>query len=217
MMKKTDNSKQVDTGRKNKKVYIIIFSIILIIIVGFVVFRLMNPVNPISKDPNFEEHGGFTFIRLSDGLWYTQLQSPHTGELFNVPFRYSPSEVKDVLIDREVPRAIVNSDLIYLTTDPDSSSSSVVAMLEIGRILGTTYGIMDIPTGSALTAWTGENDDFPVITCANATSLTRVVLFEESDKTMAYVNKDCIIFSGKDGDDLIRVADKVTFILLGII
>ena len=217
MMKETNDSKQGDKGKKNKKVYIIVFSIVLTLTIGFVIFKLLTPVDPISKNPNIEEYEGFTFVRLSDGLWYTQLSSPHTGELFNVPFRNSPSEVKDVLIDNKVPGAIVNSDLIYLTTDPNSSSSSVVAMLEIGRILGTTYKIMNIPTGSALTVWTGGNDDFPVVTCANATLSRRVVVFKESDKTLAYVNNNCIIFLGKDGDDLIRVADKVTFILLGII
>ena len=42
--------------------------------------------------------------------------------------------------------------------------------------------------------------DVPVFTCANATLSRRVVVFKESDKTLAYVNKNCIIFLGKDGE-----------------
>ena len=106
----------------NKTFILILFSLIILSL-----FSACSNNTKTTNNPNFQEINGFTFIKMDDGLWYTQLQSPITKQTLNVPFRNSPQDTKDILVDVRVPEKILNSNKVYLTTDPNSSSSAVVA------------------------------------------------------------------------------------------
>jgi len=115
----------------------------------------------------------------------------------------------------EVKTKILDKDGVYITLDPYGSSKSVLAAIEINRVLGTNdYGVFKIPTQSA--TYKPTNTTFPYITCTDATKQIGVIYLLVENKTRIASLGECVVVEGKDYDDLIKAADKLTLHLLGV-
>lgn len=184
--------------------------IAVIVILGLIIlfFSIRYLYNPETNGDNYV-YNGFKFTRVSN-LWFTEVQI--NNKLFRISMRYSPRELEHISVEPGIYEKIVSSKKIYFTVPGNLSSVAVLAITELGRIVGTRYGILNIPSQSALT----EGNETLVKTCKDAVNGTGVILFKTGNTTAVYSDKNCVIVQGVEEWDIVRAADRVTFGLLGI-
>ena len=186
--------------------------IAVIVILGLIIlfFSIRYLYHPKTNEDNYV-YNGFEFTKVSN-LWFTEVQI--NNKLFRISMRYSPRELEHIGVEPGTYEKIVSSKKIYFTVPGNLSSVAVLAITELGRIVGTRYGILNIPSQSALTE-ASDNGTF-VKTCKDAVNGTGVILFKTGNTTAVYSDKNCVIVQGKDDWDIVKAADRVTFGLLGI-
>ncbi len=201
-----DEKKEAD---KNSSRNIIIA---VIVILGLIVlfFSIKYLYHPETNEDSYM-YNGFKFTKISN-LWFTEVQI--NDKLFRISMRYSPRELEHISVEPDTYEKIVNSKKIYFTVPGNLSSVAVLAITELGRIVGTRYGILNIPSQSAL-ADASDNETF-VKTCKDAVNGTGVIFFNTGNTTVVYSDKNCVIIQGEDDWDIVKAADRVTFGLLGI-
>lgn len=174
-----------------------------------------------------EEHesytyNGFEFAQVQQGadtLWVTQIQV--RGQLYNIPFYYHPSEVEDVLFEEGLADAIVDNparpNMVYIAFDPDAGSRPVVGGVEISRLLGTRYNLLNMNVQSALTRTDNTTQvDSPIKTCADAIDGVLVIVYEQSTTNAIVHEGNCVRMQYKTPEDSIRVSDRFAYELLKI-
>ena len=100
-----------------------------------------------------------------------------------------------------------------------TDSKSVLALMEFNRILGTAnYGIYKLNVASSVIEATNKSIDLglPVITCENVTGRDTVVLLRLGHQNRVDTENGCVILEAENGDDLIRVADRLSYFLLDV-
>ena len=133
----------------------------------------------------------------------------------DIPFINDPSSLENIPIGKEVKNNILTKKGRFVTLDPYGESKSVLAAIEITRVIGTNdYGVFKIPTQSATIIQT--NTTFPVKTCGDATKDVGVIYLAIGNQTQIFSYKNCVVVEGKNYDDLIKSADKLTMHLLGV-
>ncbi len=158
----------------------------------------------------------------SSPLWVTEIVSH--GQPYYIPFYYHPRELQNVVLERNVTDRFVDPSqrpkLIYITFSPDAGSYPVVGGVEISRITGFRYDLLNIETHSALkSAVNTTGAEQMVVTCANATQDTAVLSFDEGDKDLIYQDLQdpwCIHLEYMGENDSIMVADRFAYGLLRI-
>jgi len=203
----SEELKQESDKGSSKNIILVVIIIIGLLVLFFSIKYLYHP--EIVKESYV--YNGFKFTKISN-LWLTEVQIGNT--FFRITTRYSPKEVEHVIFEPDVCRKIINSNQIYFTVPGNLSSVAVLAITEVGRIVGTRYGILNIPSKSALT-WANDNKTL-VKTCKDAVNGTGVILFRRGNSTAVYSDKDCIIVQGEDDWDIVKAADRLTFSLLRI-
>ena len=133
----------------------------------------------------------------------------------DIPIINDPYSIEKIPILNEVKSKILDKQGIFVTLDPYSNSKSVLAAIEITRVIGTNdYGVFKIPTQSA--TFKPTNTTFPYVNCANATKQIGVIYLFTGNETRIASLGECVGVEGKDYDDLIKAADKLTMHLLGV-
>jgi len=186
--------------------------LIIIMIVGLLVlfFSIKYFYHPIPAEESYV-YNGFKFTKISS-LWLTEVQVGNN--VFRITTRYSPNELEHITVEPGVYEKIVGSKKIYFTLANNLSSVAVLGVTELGRIVGTRYGLFNIPSQAALT---GSNDQgTPVKTCKDAVNGTGVIWFKTGNTTAAYSDGNCVIIQGADEWGIVKAADRVTLGLLGI-
>jgi hypothetical protein len=170
------------------------------------------------KDKGYTEstYNGFTVLNIS-GSYYTQIKMPERNRSHNIQMRLPPDMVDDIPIETGIKEHILAAEGLYLTTETDLGAKTVVAMVEIGKIVGDRYDILNIPTVTGLTAPVPNQPDRQVIGCSNATREVPVLLFLTGPETVVFKRDDCVIVQGKTEDELIEASIKLGYVLLGII
>ncbi|MDD5086908.1 MAG: hypothetical protein PHV16_04095 [Candidatus Nanoarchaeia archaeon] len=205
----TEQNEEENSSGSGKFLIIAVIAIVGLTILFFSIRYLYQP-KPIE---NNYEYNGFTFTKIEGyGVWFTEIQKQDKN--FRVSMRYSPMEVEDIPIDRTAYQVILNSNELYLTVPNNLSSIAVLALAEVGRITGTQYGILDIPSTGALTH--SKGDETPVKNCEDAVGGTGIILFNLGNYTRVYLEGKCVIVEGETDWDIVRAADRLTFGLLGI-
>ena len=197
----------------NTPLFVMIFIIGAIIVGFFIAGSLAGDGTDEGPEISYKKYNGFNMINIS-GMWYTQIQLPDSENVHDIEMRNSPWEVEHVPISEDVMAPTLNSSLIYLTIDPNMTSLGVVAMIEVGRITGDKYDLLNIPTRGALTE---KGKGAPYVTCQNATEDTRVILFRTADATQVWEDEGCIIVEGTNATQLVKAADRFTYQLMGVI
>ena len=202
------DEKKEETNKNSSRNIIIAVIVILGLIILF--FSIRYLYHPETNEDNYM-YNGFKFTKVSN-LWFTEVQI--NNKLFRISMRYSPRELEHISVEPGTYEKIVSSKKIYFTVPGNLSSVAVLAITELGRIVGTRYGILNIPSQSALTE--ASNNGTFVKTCKDAVNGTGVILFKTGNTTAVYSDKNCVIIQGKDDWEIVKAADRVTFGLLGI-
>jgi hypothetical protein len=215
-----DSPEKIVISKKKQNIQFIIFAGILILIFLAIVF-VPKLIQKTKLDQN--KYNNFEFVQKEDKFWYTVIQK---GEQpYWIPFYYHPRDLEDIPVEANLRAKFfdlqTNNGSIYITMDPDNANNTIIiAGVEIARITGERYGLLNVPTRSAFikqpsnsTADTGT----PVVTCADANDKIMVIWITLSDKNMIYSYGDnCLILEAKTYKDMIRVADRLMYHLLGI-
>lgn len=166
-------------------------------------------------------YNGFEFQQSGEGFWVTEVQSP-SGQQYFIPFHHHPSEVEDVIVHEDVRDILFGEkpSQLFISIDPDAGSRPVVAGVEISRITGNRYDLLNIPTSSALSRPADKAVDTPVVNCNNASAIpnsTVVVQFVHDPEANAIVrDQQCLVLFYKTPEDSIRVADRLAYMMLQI-
>lgn len=215
----------------HKKVWQVVLSIVLLLaLFGLVLYlsafagkgneyttRYGNKIKMV--DDNHYFFNGFT-VAKNGPVWVTQIEKD--GKLYNVNLRHGPLEVEPIPVTTDIQGKILTSRLIIYTVNPKASGVLPIAMFEMSKIITPAYQLLNIPGVTAFTepsniTVASLNQSYPIITCQNATATTRVIEFKTGDDTLAFSDGDCIIVQGKTDGDVVSVADRIVYELLGII
>jgi len=207
--------KETPEEARKKTIQFIIFTAVLLLVFLAIVFvpKFINK----TKIESYK-YNNFDFAQVGK-FWYTEIQSGNQRS--PVPFYYHPSELEDIIIDSTLKEKFFdmqrNNGSIFITLDPDSESNEIVlAGVEISKITGQWY---QIPTSSAFIKAPSNaltESETPIITCKHSSNRTLVVWLTLSDVNLASAEGYCVIIEAKTYTDMIRVADRTIYQLLGI-
>lgn len=161
-------------------------------------------------------YNGFEFQRIQAGLWSTRIEVG--SQPYTIPFYHHPRELEDIIVDADALLPVTRRpSQIFISIDPDAGSRPVVGGVEISRITGSRYNILNIPTRSALTRPSERQAQVPVVSCNSIPQNTTVIEFVQHNTTNAIVAEgDCVYLFYITPEDSVRVADRYAYELLQI-
>jgi hypothetical protein len=166
-------------------------------------------------------YNGFDFYKAGDGFWYTVVQKG--AQPYEIPFYYHPKELEDIVIEPGIKDKffdmVENNGTIFIVVDPDAESKAVIAGVEIAKITGRGYQLLNVPTYSAFSKEPTNmttNVETPILNCAAANNKTLVVGLVLTSRNVIYSQDYCIRLEAASYDDMVRVADRMMYNLLGI-
>ena len=191
---------------------------LLICLIGFIVFVLMNE----KTVPGTYKYGDFDIHQIIDpntgSVTYKIkmfVTNPIIGEKeVYVNTRYEPIQVENIVFEGDIKESIVEKKEVYLTIDPEENLTgrTTIAMLEIDKFIDNKY-FFNIPVNSAFTK---DHDNWTVKTCDDVDEKTCVIWLKLGEETKVYEEKGCIVLQGVTEEDLIMLANGLVFKILGV-
>jgi hypothetical protein len=218
-----ESSKSSGSKSSGSNNLILLYSTVGIIVLILVSIILLSNISSFDKDDSYVEYyyNGFLiqgFEYPDHWSWQTYIQIPELERSHLIEMRFPPDKVEDIFLDYTAVLDILNAESILMTTDPDLSSKAVIAMIEVGRIIGQRYDILNKPVTNGLTSFpSGMQSETPIIECSDASESVPVLYYKIGETTEVYKEGMCIIIQGKTDDEIIMAADKLGYSLMGII
>lgn len=223
--KKTSQKDKTETGLpiiKNGawKFILALLIVVVLFIVGGVLFA------DYEREQSTLLYNGFLFEEKGSGnktIWVTRIDV--NGQLYDIPFYYLPTEVEDVLFEPGLADAIshadIRPDIVYMSLDPEGGSRPVVGAVEVSRLLGNRYGLLNLNVHATLMRPPANrtdafNDTMVYLTCDNATDGVLIIQYEEAESNRVWHEGNCIRVTYKTPEDSIRVSDRFAYELLSI-
>ncbi|MBI5390427.1 hypothetical protein HZB02_02990 [Candidatus Woesearchaeota archaeon] len=228
----TDDERKKREQRSTRN---LVFAVLIVLAVTAVIIFLtmrssQTTLTPLGNDYTQLGDGRYLFNgfsiqragKLSTGESIWTIFVKVNASVYGVDLRYDPLSVEAIPVEKYISERIIAADTIFLTVDPASSSRYVMAMTDVGKVLGTRYAIYN--KEKVYTAFTSPspnvNDTLhPIVTCDDATNQTVVILFADADVpgVRAVNNYNCIIVQGKEGTmDVVKAADRLVYGLFGV-
>jgi hypothetical protein len=173
----------------------------------------LNLNGKLSPDKGYMYNGVHSFV-LSDGIWYTWLQSPSGNTIYSIPFHYGARETENISTIGAVNITLLNLQKnFFITTDPTVKEKFLVLSIS------EAYAIFLKTFDKNLTLACTNNDSVScankqVINC-NSTSLPVIYLISQNSTYVKYDN-NCITISG-NAEELLRATDRMLLDFLGVI
>ncbi len=202
-----------EADRNSSKVAL---AVVLVVIAALAAIILVTKA--LRKDYTYN---AFPFEK-SGILWVTYAEK--NGQPYRIPFYYHPSELEDIVAERGAEQVLLRAAqrgnvTVYITLDPSLKSKAVVAAVEISRLTGDRYNILNLETHGALTRKPEQSlaeTPRPIVTCANADNDTIVIWLTLSQANFIHTEGNCVILEALSEDDLLRVADRFAYMIIGV-
>ncbi len=200
MAKKTENNKQL-------KYFLITIMVLVLLFLAALFISKQTNKNDKNKYNNFD----FQYDE-EQKLWFTQVQIGSTPYI--IPFYFHPKDLEDIIVEEKVEDLLIvrKPEEVIVTIPNNTTPEIAIAAVEVAKITGERYKILNIPTKSALNE---RIEGLPFATCADATDKTVIISFEKSKKNIASSKGNCIALEFREGDE-IKVADAFAYTLLKI-
>jgi hypothetical protein len=204
---------------KKNNLNLVILSVVLVgILLGLIFIPNAIKKNQLEND----KYNNFEFVKQSDNFWYTVVNKGN--QPYSVPFYYHPRELEDIVVEDRIRAKFFetkeNNGEIYITLDPDGTDNKiVVAGVEIARITGERFGLLNVPTHSAFIKTPSNikvDMQVPIKTCNDANNKTMIIWLTVSNKNLVSSDGNCIRVEAVSYNDTVRVADRLMYNLLGI-
>jgi len=170
----------------------------------------------VEQDRAENRYNGYDFA-LAKNIWVTRIEL--SGQPYDVPFYFHPRETESVIVHENVTDPLLKYPVnqVFISLDPDAGAIPVIAGVEIAKITGSKYNILNLPTQSALSRETETPVQVPIVRCEHAGNGTVVIQFVEDPTTNAIVSEgSCVILFYKNPEESKRVADRYAYMLLQI-
>lgn len=220
----TNKSEEPSSQKESSTSWAITLGFIALILVALGLLYFYVQAN--TTDFSQYTYNGFEFRPAPSGqdtIWVTEVFIENQPYL--IPFYYHPSMVEDVSSEeglaRDLVQAILNPETpsperVYIALDPDAGSLPVIGAVEISRIFGERYNMLNLPVSSALSR-PDENIETIIMSCENAREGILVVEFQQTGRNaITLEGTNCILMEYDTPRDSIRVADRFAYELLGI-
>jgi hypothetical protein len=171
----------------------------------------------IAAEQEANRYNGFDFAQAQGGIWVTRLDVG--GQPYDIPFYFHPKETLTVGVHRDAPDVLLKARPreVVISVPPDGGAKVVVAAVEISRITGDKYNLLNLPTRSALSRPTDDvRLDVPVMACANATAERVIIEFVQGRQNAVIREGNCVKLVYTDVNESVRVADRYAYMLVGI-
>ncbi|MBW2990386.1 hypothetical protein KY348_01635 [Candidatus Woesearchaeota archaeon] len=132
----------------------------------------------------------------------------------DMPFYFLPSQVDYINLSSTITNKLKEAFLIMLTFNPDDKNN--IQFIEVTRFDLSTYFGKVVYNGVFF-----ESDEYelPVLTCANATIKTPVIIFNTTEiiNTPSIVEENNCIYLNARGTDFLRLRDRMLYSYHGVI
>ena len=185
---------------KRKKVWMNVFlaAMFIFIIVGMTLGGIGNFGSSEMK------YGKFKFT-IKDNRYVTKINNNE------MPFYFLPSQVDGINVSSVITNKLREAYLVMLTFDPEDETN--LQVIEVAR-LDLSYLLGKVIYNGVLTE--SEEYNLPVLTCANATLKTPVLIFNTSETT-GIVDIDNCIYLNARGTDFLGLRDRLLYSYYGVI
>ena len=90
--------------------------------------HVLNLNGKLKPEQGYVHKGVYSFITL-DNLWYTQLKSPKGTKIYSLALRYSPRDLKDIVIEGNLDKEFFdNKSEFFVSFNPTGKDFSSVAL-----------------------------------------------------------------------------------------
>lgn len=183
--------------------FLIVLGVILVLALIFFVYK---------QNSSSINYNGYKVYKTNQGYYNIEIYLKNDANPHYISSRYSPKDLEYIPVVLKLKERILK-DQLWVTLDKNLTSTSVVALAEITKITANQF-LYNIPTHGALTY---KKEDAPIKTCEDASpKSTGVVLLKLSDKVKISTKDECIIIEGRDEDEIIKAATRLTLTVLGI-
>jgi hypothetical protein len=127
-------------------------------------------------------------------------------------FYFFPSQVDYINLSSAITNKLKESYFVMITFNPDDKSNLPVVELirfDFSQLLGKV-------AYSGVLAPSEQYAELPVITCANATLQTPVILFNVTDTPSIIDENNCIYLNAR-GTDFLMLRDRILYSYFGVI
>ena len=196
------------TSEKQLIIFFVVLGLLLLGLVGGVVYYKKT------YEKSFFAYHNFDFKHVKNGyeitIFINERQAPQT-----ITLRSDPRELEDIPIDASVLQ-LTKKKNIFATINPydNLTGATTIAVLELDKIIDNP-SLYDIPVNASFTEPYGQGS-LGVRTCADADDQTAILWFRLENETKIYRQSGCLIVAGVKENDFIRAADRIIYVLLGI-
>jgi len=173
------------------------------VIIFIVVIMLTSTIGYVFKGGSKEKYNGFSFSRIENNGWYTEINGRQIG------FNYFPADLESINLSSEIVDKIKGTNMVYFTHDPENRYREDIALLK-----EMFWPYFQIYADSGLTV--NNTLGLPVVNCDNATISLPVIYFKDSNQTGFYLDNNCIICEIRPGEDFTALKERLFYSLFGV-
>ena len=175
--------------------------------------HVLNLQGKLKPSQGYVYKGAYSFVTL-DNLWYTQLTSPKGTKIYSLALRYSPRDLKGIVIEGTLDSNFFNNKSeFYVTFNPTGKELQYVALAVADFDTHMSNVFEKTPIAACDRNETEPCKQRPIVTCDDTGKL--VLYIKESKKFRAYYNNNCIVVEGT-GFDLVKGVDRILYNLYNI-
>jgi len=222
-------AKEPEEAPKKSSEIVLIASIILIVLLFAAIFaysilnkpkpqtiedlHVLNLKGKLKPEQGYVYKGVYSFVTF-DNVWYTQLTSPKGTKIYDLALRYSPKDLKDIIIEGKLDgKFFDNHDEFYVTFNPTGKEFSYVGLAVADFNTHMSKVFEKKPIAACDRNETEPCKERPIVTCEDADKL--VLYIKESSRFRTYYNSNCIVVEGS-GFDLVKGVDRVLYNLYNL-
>jgi hypothetical protein len=186
--------------RKSEKAKQIVMGVVIALIMILSTFGII-----IGSQSNELRYGKFKF-QISNNQYVTKIN----GKEMN--FYFLPVQTEYINLSSVVTNKLKEAYMVMMTFNPNDQSNLPVIELvrfDFSQLLGKVVfsGVLNASE---------DYKELPVLSCANATLQTPVLLFNVSDNTSIIDINNCIYLNAR-GTEFLRLRDRVLYSYYGVI
>ena len=141
-------------------------------------------------------------------------------EMYIKDFRYileiynDPASLEEIEVDRTAKNKILDDKWVFITWAPvpEFRQTTVFIYNDLKKVIAEP-DIFNIPVAFAQTS---EYKNYTVVDCKDATEKASVILLKIGEPTSISTEGNCIILQGKDETEIMKAADRLLYLLLGV-
>ncbi|MBI3027477.1 hypothetical protein HYY70_05165 [Candidatus Woesearchaeota archaeon] len=227
-LEETKNADEHESPKKySEKTLIISIGVIISLLAAILAFSFINKQQPktleelhvlnlkgkLNPSQGYVYKGVYSFVSL-DNQWYTQLTSPKGTKTYSLALRYSPNDLKDIVIEGQLDSKLFdNKSEFYYTFNPIGKELSFVTLAVADFSTHMARVFEKMPIAACDRNETEPCKTIPIVTCEDNDKL--VLYVKESPRFRVYYNDNCIVVEGNNFD-LVKGVDRVLYNLYNI-